>query len=210
MARIALISAPANSPAAPAFASPVPDMEPAKADAALMQRLCAGDEVAFALLVRRHAERFYRVAFRFTANRAEAEDIVQAAFLKLWEKPGRWRAERKTAFTTWFYRVVVNLCLDHHKKKRPGLLEDDHWVQDERDGQEEALLQDEQQRRLEREIALLPERQRVALNLCFYEELSNQEAADIMGIHIKALQSLLMRAKTTLKAKLTEGDHATG
>jgi RNA polymerase sigma-70 factor (ECF subfamily) len=170
----------------------------------LLNRLCEGDDSAFATLVERHSERFYRVAYRFTGNRAEAEDITQEAFLKLWERPSLWRADRKASFTTWFYRVVINLCLDHKKKKRPVPLLDDRWVPDERQTHEETLLQDEKQLRLEKEIAALPDRQRVALNLCFYEELSNQQAADIMGIRLKALQSLLMRAKTTLKSQLME------
>jgi len=66
------------------------------------------------------------------------------------------------------------------------------------------MIQGERQRLLERQIAALPERQRTALNLCFYEGLSNRDAADIMGIRLKALQSLLMRAKITLKKTLQE------
>ena len=181
----------------------------AEEDARLLTRVCEGDESAFAALVRRHTDRFYRVAYRFTGNRAEAEDIVQEAFLKLWERPSLWRADRKASFTTWFYRVVVNLCLDHKKKKRPSALEDDRWVPDERATHEETMIQDEKQMRLEKAINNLPERQRVALNLCFYEELSNQQAADIMGIRLKALQSLLMRAKAALKLQLMEKYHAT-
>jgi RNA polymerase sigma-70 factor, ECF subfamily len=174
----------------------------AEDDAELLARIGKGEEAAFATLVRRHTERFYRVAYRFTGSRTEAEDIVQEAFLKLWARPLLWQIDRNTAFTTWFYRVVVNLCLDHKKKKRPLLIADDAWVVDERHTREEGLLQEEKQRWLEAQICALPERQRIALNLCFYEEVSNQDAAKIMGIRLKALQSLLMRAKTTLKDKL--------
>jgi RNA polymerase sigma-70 factor (ECF subfamily) len=71
-------------------------------------------------------------------------------------------------------------------------------------GPEETAARAEEQRRLEAEIAALPERQREALNLCFAEGLSNQEAADIMRVNLKALQSLLMRAKTTLRERLSE------
>jgi RNA polymerase sigma-70 factor (ECF subfamily) len=60
----------------------------------------------------------------------------------------------------------------------------------------------QEQRILEKEIAALPERQRTALNLCFDEGLTNQEAAEVMGLHLKALQSLIMRAKTTLKERM--------
>ena len=171
-------------------------------DAQLLERVSKGEKPAFAVLVRRHNERFYRVAYRFIGSRSEAEDMVQEAFLKLWERPLMWQMDRNSAFTTWFYRVVVNLCLDYKKKKRPSLMSDDTWVLDERGTHEETLMHEEKQRWLAGQIAALPDRQRMALNLCFYEELSNQEAATIMGIRLKALQSLLMRAKTTLKEAL--------
>ena len=173
-------------------------------DAQLLERIAKGDQTAFAILVRRHTVRFYRVAYRFTGSRSEAEDMVQEAFLKLWERPAMWQVGKNTAFTTWFYRVVVNLCLDYKKKKRPSLLVDDTWVADERDTHEETMLHEEKQRWLDAQIDALPERQRTALNLCFYEELSNQEAAEIMGVRLKALQSLLIRAKTALKEKFKE------
>ena len=73
---------------------------------------------------------------------------------------------------------------------------------DDRERPEQAVLRSEVERAVEREIAALPERQRTALNLCFDQGVSNQEAADIMGVKLKALQSLLMRAKTTLKERL--------
>ena len=171
-------------------------------DGLLLERLCSGHTMAFTTLVHRHSTRFYRVAYRFTGNRQEAEDIVQEAFLKLWTKPAAWQVERNTKFTTWFYRIVVNLCLDHKKKKRPVALVDDHWVADERAGADDTLYAVERQHLLDVAIAALPERQRTALNLCVYEELSNQEAAEVMGIRLKALQSLLIRAKTTLKETL--------
>ncbi|HEU5046802.1 MAG TPA: sigma-70 family RNA polymerase sigma factor [Rickettsiales bacterium] len=179
-------------------------MNAALDDARLLRLIRKGEKQAFAVLVRRHSERFYRVAYRFSGHRTEAEDIVQEAFIKLWEKPDMWQEDRKTAFTTWFYRVVVNMCLDWQKKKRPLPLEEGDWVADERQTHEETMLIDEKQFMLEAQIRALPERQRTALNLCFYEELSNQEAADIMGVRLKALQSLLMRAKTTLRERIGE------
>ncbi len=174
----------------------------AEDDAQLLEKIAQQDHAAFAMLLRRYSVRFFRVAYRFLGNRSETEDIVQEAFLKLWERPGLWHAERNTAFTTWFYRIVVNQCLDYTRKKRPLQLTDDSWIEDERQTHEESLLEMEKQRLLERQMAQLPQRQRTALNLCFYEGLSNQQAADIMGIRLKALQALLMRAKTTLKESL--------
>jgi RNA polymerase sigma-70 factor, ECF subfamily len=153
--------------------------------------------------VQRHTERFYRLAYRYLQNKEAAEDVVQDAFVKLWEDPGKWQAERNNKFTTWFYRIVVNLCLDWQKRKKPLELGDQELtIADDRDSPDISILHAEKQGILEKEIAALPERQRTALNLCFDEGLSNQEAAEVMGLKLKALQSLVMRAKTTLKERL--------
>ena len=176
---------------------------PKKDDEELLAIIQDGSQQAFSVLVQRHTERFYRLAYRYLQSKEAAEDVVQDAFVKLWEDPGRWQAERNNKFTTWFYRVVVNLCLDWQKKKKPLELGDQEVsVADDRETPDIAILQAEKQNILEKEIAALPERQRTALNLCFDEGLSNQEAAEVMGLKLKALQSLVMRAKTTLKERL--------
>lgn len=175
-------------------------------DEKLLHQLQEGDEKAFTQLVERHSTRFYRLAYRFTADREEAEDIVQEAFVKLWERPAMWDAARGAKFTTWFYRIVLNASLSRRRKNawfRSG-------VQIESVpsplNQEEGLAKAERQKKLEAAIASLPARQQAALNLCFYEELSNAEAAEIMQIKVKALESLLMRAKTSLKKSLGAGE----
>jgi RNA polymerase sigma-70 factor (ECF subfamily) len=175
---------------------------PEKEDHELLTLVQDGSHPAFAELVRRHTERYYRLAFRYLQNRAAAEDIVQDAFLKLWEDPHKWQPDKNTKFTTWFYRVVVNLCLDWQKKKQPVELNEDMPLIDDREGADEAMQRKQQQIALEGAIAALPERQRTAINLCYDEGLSNQDAADVMAINLKALQSLVMRAKTSLKERL--------
>jgi RNA polymerase sigma-70 factor, ECF subfamily len=175
---------------------------PDKDDHELLKLIQDGNGQAFGVLVERHTERFYRLAYRYLQNKAAAEDMVQDAFLKLWENPALWQPERNSKFTTWFYRVVVNLCLDLRKKKGPVALDDEMPLIDERDPVDETIMRAQEQKILEKEIAALPERQQTALNLCFDEGLSNQEAAEIMGVKLKALQSLIMRAKTTLKERM--------
>jgi RNA polymerase sigma-70 factor (ECF subfamily) len=175
-----------------------------KDDHELLALIQAGSHAAFGALVRRHTERFYRLAYRYVQSKDAAEDIVQDAFLKLWENPGLWQPERNAKFTTWFYRVVVNLSLDWKKKKRPAPLDEDMPLADDRETSDAAMIRNEKEKLLEKEIAALPDRQRTALNLCFDAGLSNQEAAEIMGMNLKALQSLIMRAKTTLKERLKD------
>ena len=173
-----------------------------KDDQELLSFIQDSSHPAFAELVRRHTDRFYRLAYRYLQRKEAVEDIVQDAFLKLWEDPGKWQPGRNTRFTTWFYRIVVNLCLDWQKKKRPAPLDEELPLVDEKEMLEVAAIQNEEQRLLEKEIAALPDRQRTALNLCFEEGLSNQEAAEVMGLNLKALQSLIMRAKATLKERM--------
>lgn len=173
-----------------------------KDDHELLALIQDGSHHAFATLVERHSERFFRLAYRYAGTRAMAEDAVQDAFLRLWERPHLWQPDKGTKFTTWFYRVVVNICLDARKKKQPLPLIDDAPLPDERPGTDAQLIASQERQAVEREIAALPERQRTALSLCYDAELSHQDAADAMGVTLKALQSLLMRAKTTLKDKL--------
>lgn len=171
-------------------------------DHELLALIQEGSHHAFAALARRHTEQFYRLAYRYVRQKESAEDIVQEAFLRLWEDPSRWQPERNSKFTTWFYRIVVNLCLDWQKKKRPVELDEAVPILDPREPLDATLMRTQEQQILEKEIAALPERQRTALNLCFDEGLTNQEAAEVMGLNLKALQSLLMRAKTTLKQRM--------
>ena len=182
----------------------MPAAWPDKDDHELLERIQDGNGQAFAALVERHTDRFYRLAYRYLQSKEAAEDVVQDAFLKLWENPALWQPQRNSKFTTWFYRVVVNLCLDLRKRKRPAVLEDETSIIDERPPADEMMIRAQEQDALEKEIGSLPERQRSALNLCFDLGLTNQEAAEIMGLRLKALQSLIMRAKTTLKERMKD------
>jgi len=173
-------------------------------DVELLAHIRQGSHEAFSVLVRRHVQKTYAVAYRFIGDRDEAEDIVQSAFLKLWERPGMWKSSAKSRFTTWFYRVVVNLCLDWQKKKKPLLFAHSFQQQSSDEVGEERLMQMEKQMKLEKQISVLPERQRAAINLCFYSGLSNREAAEVLGVSVRALQSLVMRAKSNIKNSLLE------
>lgn len=173
-------------------------------DGFLIRLIQEGRHDAFAEIVNRHSRRFYRIAYRFIFSKDDAEDIVQEAFIKLWEKRLNWNPNKEAKFTTWFYKVVLNLCIDHNRKKKPEPLSEDMPLVDKKQGHEALIQEKENQVMLERFIQELPERQKLALNLCFYEGISNQEAAEIIGVNLKALQSLIMRAKMTLKEKVKQ------
>ena len=172
-------------------------------DESLMERVCSADHQAFAQLVERHSGLFYAAAFRMCHNQQDAEDIVQDAFLKLWNKPQVFDASKGAKFTTWFYRVVTNLAIDRMRRKKPQSGSDVlELMADKKPLADQALEEQDQQDVLEDAIARLPERQKAALNLCFYEGMSNKDAAEILGVGVKALESLLMRAKKALKEDL--------
>lgn len=172
-------------------------------DEALMHRVRRGDHRAYATLVRRHTNMFFAAAYRMCGNRSNAEEIVQEAFLKLWQKPAAWDPAKGTKFTTWFYRVVINISIDRQRKEKkytgPAALD---FMPDSAPRADEEMQRNEKETIVEKAIAALPDRQKAALNLCYYEGLSNKEAADTLGIGIKALESLLMRAKTTLRGDM--------
>ncbi len=169
-------------------------------DESLMARVCEGDHQAFAHIVERHSGLFYAAAYRMCGRSEEAEEIVQDAFLKLWDKPQSYDPQKGAKFTTWFYRVVTNLAIDAQRRKKPQANPDVlDYMTDQSPLADEVLAKSDREAVLEAAIQSLPERQKAALNLCFYEGLSNKEAAEILGVGIKALESLLMRAKKALK-----------
>jgi len=178
-------------------------------DNELLAYLQQGDHQAFSILVDRHAKKFYRLAFRFLNSCEPSQDVVQDAFLALWEHPERWNPNRNTRFTTWFYRIIVNRSLDLLKKKGGSAQEetphkDLEVAQYDSSPQESQLLDGERHHQLTTAIALLPKNQQIAINLCFFEDMSNKEAAEIMEINLKALQSLIMRAKSNIRKQLSK------
>lgn len=168
-------------------------------DEELMRELQGGNEEAFVILVKRYTNKFYALAYRMVGQ-AEAEDLVQEAFLKLFDQPHKWNQNKGTKFSTWFYTVIINMCKDYNKKKKPIQMPDAFEKADDKNF-EELIEQRDQQSYVNKCLLGLPENQRISIYLCFYQGLSNQEAADIMGLKLKALQSLLMRAKIALKEK---------
>jgi len=182
-----------------------------ESDDALMRRAGSGDKTAFALLVRRHLARATALAQRITGNRSDAEEIVQEAFLRCWQKAPEWRPANDRAaneggstaqFGTWLYRVLVNLCLDRRRRPQPVEIEAAEMVADDAADGFDETSRGETSRRVQAAMAQLPERQRAALALCYFEGMGNIEAAAMLDISIGALESLLVRARRALRDAL--------
>ena len=179
-----------------------------KRDEDLMRCICKGNHQAFTELVAIHTERFFALAYRTLHQQSDAEDVVQSVFIKLWQNPHAWKAD-KSRFTTWFYRVVLNACHDHQRKFKRIVFADIPALESIMlpcDGEQDLFEQKQEltnkQIRLEAAIADLPTSQQDALNLIIYSELPQKQAADVMGISLKAIESLLVRAKKSLKASM--------
>ena len=179
-------------------------------DDQLMRLICAGDHDAFAKLVGQHTQRFFSLAFYTLQHRSDAEDVVQGAFVKLWQKPDAWQPQ-KSRFTTWFYRVILNACYDHQRKAKRLVNFDQQALEgiSEPGSSEQSRLEQQQilswqQANLETAIAKLPASQRDALNLVVYSELPQKQAAQVMGVSLKALESLLVRAKRSVRKTIEQ------
>jgi RNA polymerase sigma-70 factor, ECF subfamily len=181
-------------------------------DTLLMSRLAGGEEAAFDQLFQRNAGRAYQIASRFLPTPQDAEDVAQEALLQVFAARSRWRPTAK--FTTWLYRIVVNLSLKQLRKaKSPAALAlaappheagqgDREPPASQADEPEHALLEKELAEVVVKAIHALPPNQRMAVTLHRFEGLSYAEIAAAMGCSISAVEALLHRAKQTLKKRL--------
>lgn len=166
----------------------------------LMRRTAAGDLNAFNQIVLRHQEIAWRLASRFLRDPVDAQDIAQEAFVRIFEAAPRY--EPTASFTTYLYRVVLRLCMDAARKKRPVGIEN---IEDSACQAPDAARGLEERRRNEAvrgAIRRLPRRQRSAIILKEYCELSYAEIAEILSTSTKSVERLLARARQTLQKDL--------
>jgi RNA polymerase sigma-70 factor (ECF subfamily) len=167
----------------------------------LVARVARADHEACRALVERHLGRVVAFAARVLGNPDEAEDVAQEVFTRVWTHARSWQPGR-ARFTTWLFRVALNLCHDRLARRREGPLDDGDEPVDPAPAAVEHLEAADVRRIVARAIEALPERQRTALALCHYQGLGNVEAAEIMEVSVEALESLLARARRTLRERL--------
>lgn len=170
-------------------------------DETLLVLYANGDAQAARVLTQRLTPRVFAHAFRLLGERAEAEDVVQEAMLRLWRIAPEWR-QGEAKPTTWLYRVVANLCTDRLRKRRSIGLDE---IAEPVDGAASAAEQIQDKARndaLQKALMELPERQRQAVVLRHIEGLGNREIAQIMEISAEAVESLTARGKRALSASL--------
>jgi len=157
---------------------------------------------ALSTLMDRHLNRIHGLAWNMTGDRSQAEDIAQETFLRFWQAAPGWKEAGDATILTWLRRVATRLCIDEKRRMRPVYTD---LVPEKTDPAPRAdieIVRSETAERVQSAILDLPERQRAALVLSYYQHLSQKDGAAVMRIKEKAFESLLSRAKATLKLNL--------
>jgi RNA polymerase sigma-70 factor, ECF subfamily len=179
-------------------------------DRELMQRVARGDERAFADLANRYSGRLLTLAWRLLGERADAEDAVQRALLKIYTSARTYRPE--WAVSTWLYRLATNVCVDEIRRRRSRSSLERAMREDGADGQGRlfggtAVAGPAQRLDVRRALENVPLEARILLALRYVDGLSYQELARVRGISVNTVKSQLARGKAILRKVLQAGGH---
>lgn len=173
-------------------------------DEELVRAVVNGDETAFEQLVRKYKNAVFNTIYRYIGYYDDVEDVAQEVFIKVWRKASSFKGKSK--FSTWLYRIVVNECLGYRRKHRrtsvslDGLT--DAGITPKSLTTETTVNERAQVQMVRKSMSELPQRQRLALILSHYDGYSYKEIAEIMKISVSSVESLIYRAKQSLKKKL--------
>jgi RNA polymerase sigma-70 factor, ECF subfamily len=179
-------------------------------DVRLMKLVSHGDTSAFETLVERHQSLVGGTVARMLGSNSDVEDIAQQVFIRVWKSARRYVPRAK--FTTWLLKITRNLVFNELRRSKrhahvplqadPGA--EEFPLKDEKNlAPDVSLLQTELQRAIEDAITQLPESQRMALILRRYEQLSYEEISEVLDLSVPAVKSVLFRARTELRARLS-------
>jgi len=181
-------------------------MDPSATETQQLRQIAQGDKHAFAQLLSAYLPSLLSFIKRYVKEPAQAEDIAQETFLRVWQRAGDWQP-REHSPRSWIYRIAYNLCIDVIRKQKPTTDALEELIAPH--SPEHDVIEQNQHQHLRTAMQRLPERQRTALYLCAFQGLSNKEAASIMSLGVDALESLLARARRSLRDYFTslEGNH---
>jgi RNA polymerase sigma-70 factor (ECF subfamily) len=199
---------------------PVEAAEPGEpSDRELVERAQRGEGAAFAELVQRHQRQLYRLALRMTGSEADAQEVLQEAFLNAYQKLPNFRGEAQ--FSSWLYRIAANSALMRLRRKRraPDALTDqplelqgpkfsaEGFLEPQNDWSQRAdsqMMDRELGSAIDQAVAALPDDYRTVFLLKDVDGLSNEEIAAALDLTVPAVKSRLHRARLALREKLGE------
>jgi RNA polymerase sigma-70 factor (ECF subfamily) len=175
-------------------------------DAELVRRTQGGSRQAFGVIVARHQRNVYQLCYRFVGNHEDASDLAQDVFVRAFRGLAGFKG--RAAFTTWLYRVAVNVCMNRVASRRPETVQiDEGEIADvAADQPVGALLRQERARQVRAAIARLPPKQRATVILRMYHELPHDQIARILGSSVGAVKANFFHALANLKKVLTRHD----
>jgi len=178
-------------------------------DEELVARSTGGDPESFNLLIKRWERPIYALAYRTIGREDDARDVVQEAFLRAFRGLGGFKGQAK--FSSWLYRITLNLCRDWMRRQRraPVVLTPDGVDLVELAGESEgvetadaAVARKDLSRAVARAMTVLPEEQRAAIVLKEYHDLTFQEIADLLGCPLSTVKTRLYQGLTVLRKEL--------
>jgi RNA polymerase sigma-70 factor (ECF subfamily) len=174
-------------------------------ETALVAACLEGRPGAFDLIVEKHRRPVYQLCYRFVGNHEDASDLTQDVFLRAFRALGRFKGN--AALATWLYRIGVNVCLNRLALKTPKSepIDEAAHVDARSESASERVLREERAAQVRAAVAKLPRKQRAALILRMYHDLSHQEIADTLGSSVGAVKANVFHALQNLKKILPEG-----
>ncbi|KIL98404.1 DNA-directed RNA polymerase specialized sigma subunit sigma24-like protein [Paramagnetospirillum magnetotacticum MS-1] len=179
-----------------------PSQMEAASDDDLLRAIGQGDRRSFQRLMERHVRAMLALSTRVLRNPADADEVVQEAFLKVWTLASGWQSDREAKFSTWLYRVVLNASLDRLRRVRFVAVEEAGDPADPSPGGLDRVVARQRERLVSTAMAEMPARQRQALSLYYFSDLTAPEAARVLDLSLSAMEALLVRGKRSLKTAL--------
>jgi len=182
-----------------------------KPDKSVIQRALDGDQSAFKEILNRYRGSIYNLIYKMVHNREETEDLVQEAFIKAFASLETFNEEY--AFSTWLYKIAINNCIDHFRKRRLKTFSIDSPIEskngtikrefsDTSTLPDRPLLSKEKTKLIEDAIENLPEKYRISIVLRHNEDKSYEEISQILGIPLGTVKARIFRAREMLKKQL--------
>jgi len=178
-------------------------MQSSYTDNELVEQAMQGRTEAFSILVDRYRQKVFRTAMGFLHNADDAEDLTQEIFIKAWHALRSF--DRKSAFSTWLYRISVNKAINQIRKNKlralAGINDEVNQTPDD-ESADDTITRKEQKEEIKKAINELNIKQKKAFVLFYYQELNMKEVADVLKMSQKAAESLVFRARKNLQKEL--------